>query len=168
MPPVFHDIIQIDTVHNRIHKGEMFQADFVNLALANDAEHEMLVRVPAGEATHLRFLASLGGDGRAQIFVGPTLTADGAVVTPVNRNTFKGASSILVFSGPTVTADGTAMSDLIIPGGSGGNASGGKAGSFEEWILEPGDYLFKLTNKSGGNAVAGIALDFYEPGDIGG
>ena len=100
-------------------------------------------------------------ESRVEIAVaGDTLTAH-------NRNRFSSnVSSIVVTSSPTLgTDDGTQLATAVIPGGTGGNATGGISGSFEEWILKTNEsYLFRLTNISGNTKAVMLQLDWYEPG----
>ncbi len=158
-------LIVIDAVHNNIHQGIMFQSDLVDLILADDASLDLLIRVIANTSAHMRFHAAIGGDGQAFMYEDPTTSADGTPVARNNRNRFSSnTSDTLIFSGPTVTGVGDLLPTGIIPGGGAGTPGiGGQIGSFEEWMLAPADYLFKLTNKSGGAQPASVALDWYEP-----
>jgi hypothetical protein len=57
------------------------------------------------------------------------------------------------------------ISDHLVPGGTGGNSSGGIAEPFAEWILKADeDYLIRLTNSAGGAKDLGLQIDWYEPG----
>lgn len=157
-------LVIIDAIHAAIHKGLMYQSDVVNETLGDPGNLDVLVRVPAGKAAHLRSQASVGGNCRLFMYQGPTVTDDGTAVARHNRNLFSSnESNTLVFSGPTTSALGTLLPDGIIPGGIKGAGSGAQAGSFEEWVLPPGDYLVRLTNISGGVQPVSIALDWYEP-----
>lgn len=156
-------IVNIDIIHNRIHRGQFFSVDFLNIALADDAILEMLIRVPAEKSAHTRVLAEVGGDARQTFLENPTITDDGASLTPINRNRFSSlATDILLFSGPTVTVDGTVLQDTIIAAGRGPLSGGGGGGTFEEYVLNPGDYVYRVKNISGNVQPASIQIDFYE------
>jgi len=155
-------LVFIDTIHNRIHRGQFFSLDNFNSALANSGTIDVLVKVTTG--VHVRAIASAGGDARFQLFEGTTVSANGTPATPVNRNRFSALTAVTqFFTGPTITADGTALLDTLLPGGTGGIFSGGGGGqTFEEFVLAPGNYLLRLTNISGSTQPANVQIDFYE------
>ncbi len=156
----------VTAIHKRVHDGGMFQLDRVVEAVADDGTIELLVQVPAATQVHLRFAAAAAGDARISIFEGTTFSDAGTAMTAVNRNrvpTISTPGSVVTHT-PTVTGDGTELSDVLIPGGSGGNASGGTDDGFQEWILAAStDYLVRLKNISGGAAHLGLQLNWYEP-----
>lgn len=155
-------VVVIDTIHDRMHRGQFFTAGLVNLALANNGTLELLLRVSTG--AHVRFAANNGGDARVQLFENATFSDPGSAVTRVNRNRFSSKTAkTLISSAPTISDDGDSIFDKVLAGGSGFFfTSGGELGSFEEYILSPGDYLFRLTNLSGSTQPADLQLDFYE------
>ena len=162
---VSKNLVFIDIIHHHIHDGDMFQADRLEEGVANDGTVEMLIKVPAGGVAHASFTAQAGGDARLQLFEGPTITADGTPVTPVNRNrTSTKVSAVSVFHTPTTSAAGTPLPDKLIAGGSGGNSAGGQTEPFAEWNLKADeDYLFRITNISGVAQNIGLEVDFYDP-----
>lgn len=162
--PFSGHLVVIKSVHHWMHQGKFFQADYVDEALADDGTMELLVRLDAGEGGHMRFRASIGGDGRLQLFEGPTVSSAGTGLTVFNRNRrSSNAADISVYHTPTTSDDGDALSDEIIPGGGIFFSAGGKQDSFEEWILMPStDYLLRLTNISGAAQPASISADWYE------
>lgn len=157
-------LVTMDEIHAKIHKAELFTASAAT-SLAGDGILEQLIRVPSG-ATHMRFLGTVAHQMRAQLFEGPTTTADGTPLPAFNRNRFASDTTLTeIYLGPTVTVDGTTLMDFFIPGGNKQTASGGQGSSFEEWILSPGDYLVRISNNIVNPAAAGwisIVLDFYE------
>lgn len=159
-------MVNLDAVHHRVHNGEMFQVDLVDLVLADDGVLAMLVTVPEGGSAHMRFAAQAGGDAHIELFENPTVTVVGSAAAEVNRNRRSALTAdVVVTTGPTTTADGTALASLVIGGGSGGNSAGGGVDSFEEWVLKADEqYLFRVTNVAGGIKPVGIAIDWYEPG----
>lgn len=154
-------LVVIDTVHDRIHRGQMFSASFVNAALGSAGTLEVLL-VVTGDA-HLRLKGSSGGDGRLQIYEGTTVSANGAALSLPNRNRGSALSTTLAaYSGPTITADGTLLYDTIIPGGSGNFSGGGSGGFLEEFDLVAGNYLIRLTNIAASAEPCSINVDVYE------
>lgn len=162
-----HGLVITDSVHHMIHKGLMYQSDRLVPALANDAAIEILIIVAANTSAHMRFQAAIGGDAEVKLFENTTVTGNGTQIVGVNRNRFMAsrAATTLTYHTPAVSDDGDPLSPGVsIPGGGGGTPGvGGQVGSFEEWILNPGNYLMQLTNTSGGSQPASVALDWYEP-----
>lgn len=160
-------IINIDTIHARVHAGQMFQADYMATGVANSGTIEMLVKCPVGSVVHMAFEVGAGGDAKLELFENPTVTVDGTSIAATNRNRRSSlVANATVFHTPTTTADGTALipHGILVPGGSGGNSAGGQNEGFAEWVLKADeDYLIRLTNVSGTAQALGIELEWYEP-----
>lgn len=158
-------LVTMDTRHNRIHRGQMYEYTEVDAALANAGTIELLLVLTAG--AHMRFASVAGGDARVQLYEGTTVSANGTQRTAQNRNRFSSNTpDMAIYFSPTITGDGTLISDGILPGGIGGLFSGGGSSDiFEEWILGPGNYLLRLTNISGGAQPCSVQVDFYEDSD---
>ena len=158
--PLGNEQVVIDTVHQRIHDGRFYTTSLIDLVLENNADLEILVRVV--DAAHFRPNMALSGDAVGALYAGPTTSDDGSALTIQNRNQFSSrAATTLAFSGPTASAPGVVLDQAVMPGGSGPFAVGSDEG-FGEWILDPGDYLVRLTNKAGATKPASIQLDWYE------
>lgn len=141
--------------HSRVHRGQMFSVDTVDLTLADAGVIDILMRVPAGKTAHLKSFIGIGGDARLEIFENPTTSADGSAQTVVNRNRASAiTSNVLVFEGPTVGGTGTKIGDLIVPGAA--------VPPDGEFVLDENDYLFRLTNLSGAEKKANLRINFYE------
>lgn len=164
--PFTEHLVTIDTVHARVHAGEMFQADWVEEGVVNDGPIEILIRVPAGGGAHMAFSGEAGGDARFYIFEGPTITENGEAIVPINRNRrSSNVTTVTAFHTPTLTNDGAQLSNILVAGGSGGNSAGGDNESFAEWILDADqDYLVRLVNISGTAQNLGLEIDFYQAG----
>jgi len=157
-------LILIDTVHARIHAGQFFTVNHLNLALADNATIVFLIRT-GSRVAHARPFAVVGGDAQFEIFEGPTVTVDGAAQTVVNKNRLSSnTAETLVFLTPTTTGDGTELDDHLIVGGVGPVQSIGSEGSFaHEWDLNVNtEYLLRLTNRAGAAQPAHLQFDFYE------
>ena len=154
-----------DIIHDRVHQGTVFTANHINLAAINNEFIDMLVRVPANWSAHLRWQGSVSGDALGTMFNGPTVTDDGTPITPINFNGFSTLTpKVLIFHTPTVADPGApVLENIYIPGGAHGQSHGGQGGSFEEVIIPPGDFLGRLTNISGNNAIIQIIVTWYEP-----
>lgn len=153
-----------DEIHTKIHNGEFYTVGTAK-EIAGDGVADFLIRVVSG-AAHVRFLGTVAHNMLASLYERPTTSADGVPLTVFNRNRFSSnTATMLVFVGPTVTDPGTSLIDYFIPAGDKQTASGGTGSSFEEWILNPGDYIVRLSNNIISPAASGYAsliLDFYE------
>lgn len=152
----------------RIHEGITWLASDIEVALADATSIKLLIRTPADLEVHMAIGFAVVGDFTYQFFEAPTTSADGAALTPVNRNRRFGTSSnTLVFRDPTVSANGTLLRELAFPGGQRNNATLG-GGSGTEWILKPStDYLIDLLNLSGSASLASVEVNYYEVTDGG-
>jgi hypothetical protein len=158
-------IIVQDEVHTSVHKGILFHAGRFVVALAADATIVLLIQVAAGQSAHMRFGLAAGGDTEVELFEGPTFSAAGTTITPLNRNRFSSnTAQTTITHTPTTSADGTELAHTMMPGGTGpAQSPGDTGGSFSEWILKTGeDYLFRVTNRSGAAQPTSLSLDFYE------
>lgn len=159
------NLVFIDTVHWRIHEGQMFSADVFDPALANAAFLQVLVQVPSGLFAHVKSSFNSGGDALGHLYENTTFSAAGSVVTGFNRNRASSKiHTITITEAPTITSKGDPLPRIFIPGGGGlPFASGGGADFFNEFILPEGIYLVELENISGSPSTASIQIDWYEP-----
>lgn len=157
-------LITHDTVHHHIHHGHAFTSGFSDEDLAAAASVELLVRVAATKTAHVRLNMASEATARVLLFEATTTSADGTPVARLNRNRGSATTATtLVFEGPTITGDGTELLNVLLPGGSGGNASGTSGTSAFEWILDPADYLVRLTNEDASAKDVTLQLNWYEP-----
>jgi len=158
-------VLAINQVHHQIHKGTFRTISAVMEGLADGAFVRVLIRVAPDVRMHVRLAGTTSANMIGRLFEDPLTSADGTGILSHARNRYSSvATTTLCFTGPTVTSTGTKLVETFIPGGSGGNAVGGSASSFEEWVLTDGDYLAEIENISGNNnQIAGLTLDFYEP-----
>lgn len=161
-----HAVATMSDIHAHIHAGEMFASSSLDLAIANNASIDVLVRVASGGSAHLRPTIGVGGNTHTFIYEDPTISADGSAISRINRNRFSlSTSNTLVFSGPTVTDVGDLLAETFTPGGGVFIASGSSQQLFEnEWVLSPGDYLIRATNISGSAKAMSIFTEWYEDG----
>jgi hypothetical protein len=162
---VSHGLIQVDTTHARIHQGVYFSIGLTNLALADNASMNCLLRTGVN-GVHMRPSGVAGGDARFFVFEDTTTSADGTEGFATNRNRISSFTHKLrIFEGPTITADGALLDEHLIIGGTGRTFSiGGASGLTNEWMFQKNSvYLFRLTNISGAVQPVNLHLDFYEP-----
>lgn len=151
-------------IHAYIHDGRFYIASYISLSLANNAELDILIRVT--DVMHVRPFVSSSGESIVDFYEGSTFSAVGTELDAINRNRFSPrAATTSIFHTPTITDVGSILlSQTLMPGGQGGNATGGSGASdFEEWILAPGDHLFRITNIGGAAKNVSMQLNWYEP-----
>ena len=156
----------IPTVHHEVHEGDMFTSSFIAQALADDATLELLLRTGATKFVHLTFFASCGGDAEIALLESVTVNSSGVQMNERNNKRTENDNAELVVSHTPTTVGGIFLLEAILPGGTGGNASGGLLRQDTEFILkQSADYLLSLTNRSGAAKPAGIVINWYEEGD---
>jgi hypothetical protein len=154
-----------DINHVRLHEGRAFYAYHLNgdaNQLADNASINIAAAWAAGKYPHLVFDVACGGDAEFTIYENATVTG-GTSFTAINRyrsSTNTSSSAILV--NPTVTTTGTALTGEFLPGGSGGQAGGAVAFSFQYVLAPLTTYLFRLTNRSGQAHMAHLMIEWYE------
>lgn len=153
---------QIDAVHQAIHLRGMYTISRTALAVANNGYHDIHVIPPAGYEAHLRFLIVTEGKAYLKTYLGTTYTVPGTAIIPFNRATNGDATTLLAYHTPTINVLGTLRGDDMIPGGTGGNASGGNiSGEFESVISPLSDVLFRVQNVKGTAGDLNIILNYY-------
>jgi hypothetical protein len=158
-------LVIADVNHVRLHEGRAFYVYYLNgdgNPLENDASIDIAIAWASGKTPHLVFDVNCGGDAEFTIYEGAVVTG-GTSFTAINRyrpSTNTSASAALI--NPTVTSVGTALTGEFLSGGSGGQAGGAAAFSFQ-YVLSPlTTYLFRLTNRSGQAHMAHIMIEWYE------
>lgn len=176
MDPYAHAQTMISEEHRMIHDGFMFDASGIEATVANAGTLDLLIKVPAGYFPHVTLVEFQPSDAALQVdfFEGTTVSADGSAVNTRNHNragTPNDSPNTTIFQDPTVTADGTNLHTRHIPdpGGPPGRDSGQLvAGGDVEWVLGhptlAKNYLWRLTNNSGGAITCGYHINFYEIG----
>ena len=158
-------LIVADINHVRLHEGRAYYVYYLNgdaNQLANDASINIAVAWASGINPHLVFDVNCGGDAEFQIYEGAVVTG-GTPFTAINRHRSVGSTSqSAALINPTVTSTGTALTGEFLAGGSGGNAGGAAAFSFQYVLAPLTTYLFRLTNRSGQAHMAHILIEWYE------
>lgn len=167
-------LITITEVHDRIHNGEQWTINRLNLANPNNGI--IWVRIRTGDLpAHVSIMFTNGGDGSFRTWSGTTnyatdgTAADGINMTLFNRNPAEAVTllSTITFD-PTFTVANTPNGTLRglrgIPGGSGGTATGNTQGAGElESVIRPNsDFLCALQNLSGQTRISEIVIEIYE------
>ena len=153
----------IDTLHARVHAGEIFDVDFIDETFTNAEVRNIGITALDGVSIHMRFGVSAGGDTRLQLYEDNTLSA-GTPLTPQNANRESDKTTLVTFvNGPTVDVLGNLIREAILAGGTGGNANGFNLSPSQEIILKSNtQYLLGVKNVSGSSTVLSLNLQFYE------
>lgn len=154
-----------DINHVRLHEARAYYAYFLNGSankLANDASINIAVAWATGKTPHLVFDVNCGGDAEFTIFENATVTG-GTSFTAINRyRPSANTSESAILINPTVTNTGTQLTGEFLGGGSGGQATGSAAFSFQYVLAPLTTYLFRLTNRSGQAHMAHVMIEWYE------
>jgi hypothetical protein len=161
--------VVIDSVHEEVHEGKFFSGGYYNSSVANNAAIDLLVQSSSAHYTHVKMRVAGGGDMTVQIYENATFSSAGTSVTMTNHNRASSKSfSGTVTHTPTITGTGSQINGTsYIPGGpSGGGAGSAHAGSDfsynNEFILDKSkNYLFRITNVSGGAIKMSAAIEGY-------
>ena len=164
--PIHLRNITIDTIHQKVHEGRLFSGGYYNASVNNGATLDILFQTDATYIFHGIANVSVGGDATMQMFEGVTFSAAGTPITMSNHN--RTSAKVLgggAYHTPAITGTGNQMNGTIyIPGGSGGNSSGGKGGFEQEYVLAAStNYLLRITNVSGVAAKMGAIITGYIP-----
>ena len=176
LDPLVKSIPVTDTFHHLGHEGKVYIHSDRHNGIADAANFDMLIRIPAGNAdrqVHLRFnyvgKAITGTlDADVKLYEGVTVSADGTPEAIVSTNDAVVLStSVTMYAGPTVTDLGNLKAWTMMVGEKKGASS--KEQSVPEYILAPNgasarDYIIRLTNNSGGAMDVVNAIFFYDSG----
>lgn len=163
-----------DTFHHLGHEGKVFIHSDRHSGIANGANFDILIRIPAGNANrqiHMRFnyigKANTGTlDIDVILYEGITVSADGAPEDLISTNdAIVKSTGVTMFSGPTVTDLGNPKAWTMMAGEK--KSASSKEQTVPEYILAPNgtsarDYLMRATNNSGGTVDIVNALFFYD------
>ncbi len=170
-------LVVVTDGHTHIHEGKMFEADIVNLNMANAATEVFAFRTGAGPLrAHMliQFVTLIGG--HVDLIEGPTWDAQtGTLVSIVNR--LRGSTNIsfleenqaqagFVASGnlirnPNTLAGGLIVHDVYAFGER--NKFSAESRDTTEWMLDPDtDYAIKFTADGGPTNMMQMSLVWYE------
>jgi hypothetical protein len=160
---IVNALVTITTSHHEVHEGEMFVSTYFIETLADNAKLEMLLRAGANEC-HLFWAAAAGGNATLEIIDRVTVTDPGMALSEENLHRASGNLPLATtFHTPTVAAGDTILGPVLLPGGTGGNSSGGILRTDTEIIVAANsDIYFDLTNIAGNNQPASLLIEWYE------
>ncbi len=174
--PLVKSIPTTSTFHHLGHEGKVFIHTDRHDGVANLATDDILIRIPAGDAArqvHMRWSykgKALTGtlDADVVLYKNTAVSADGTPHTIVSTNdAVVKSSGVLMFHNPTVTDIGDELVHSAMIGDNKGTAS--EDINVPEWVMAPDgaserNYVFRVTNNSGGVLNYIPALFFYDTG----
>lgn len=174
LDPLVRSIPTTGTFHHLGHEGKVFIHGERHDGVADAANFDMLIRIPAGNAArqvHFRFHYSAKAntgtlDVDVMLFKNTVVSADGSEETIVSTNdAVVKSTGVLMFSGPTVTDVGDYATSVNMFGEK--KSAGSEETAVPEWVMAPvganeRNYLMRLTNNSGGTIDFNHALFFYD------
>ncbi len=170
-----------DTFHHLGHEGMVFIHSDRHMGIADEANFDMLIRIPAGNAdrqVHMRFhyvaVVAAGGtlDVDVTLYEGVTVSADGNSEPVISTNdAVVKTSGVLMFEGPTIDNEPADLGNFKTAGFITGEkrATSSVEQNVPEWVLAPNgasarDYLLRATNNSGAAVDINNAIFFYDSG----
>lgn len=166
--PVANGVVQIDAFHARIHEGTAWSWSKRFEGIANDGIIDVVLTV---NTNALHFNGFLEGSGKASIdFVNVGSFTGGTSLGAVNRNFFKSqASQADVLYSASINVVESVIIETLFGSAAGeeNGAGAGNTGGFNEFIMGPGTYGFRITNTSGASADYAVQFQWYEPRNAG-
>jgi len=165
--PISNVPVVIEYEHHQVHEGEQHGYSNLTSSLASGSSKDFRVNVPAAldtiyEAPHMIFEVITTLEAEAYIYEDMTYTVGngGTARTPHNRNrlAYLTTPATTIYEDPTPATTGT---NLWIGLTGSSNKAGSGARSLTEWVLKPGDYLFRVTSRAAGCKVL-VRLEWYE------
>ena len=155
--------VTIENPHRKVHDGELYEIYHYDATLANSASINISTPNPVGTLMHLTFDGGCGGDALLELLEGATVTGgDAAVARSMHRDYDDSAISFVTDT--TLGGTPTTLVAQFLPGGQraqAAGASGGTRGGLE-WITDSTkSYAVRITNLSGAEKPASIAVNFY-------
>lgn len=164
----FNHSVEMEVHHAHIQAGRVFSVSDVKTGVADNGTFDMLIRVASGYQAHCMLELTAGGAAIVQFYESPFVNAAslGTSLPARRRNRAKTNTVVSsMFKDPFINAAslGTRLFNEYLPGGSQGQTAGSGRPEVDEWILAPGlDYLYRVTNVSGGVAALSFLTQFYE------
>jgi len=155
----------LDISHQRLHEGRAFYAYKFHASddkLSNNGFATIAIACAEGCELHMLVEAECGGSAEFYWYE-ESAVSSGTSFTALNRKrSSTNTSDTAVLINPTIDTAGTLLLAKAIPGGSGGNASGGAGWAFEYVLKDLTTYVFRLKNVSGQSREAHLLLEWYE------
>ena len=157
----------IDIVHQRIHEGVSYVANYYQSAIPNNEFRRIRIKSDKKNA-HLLIEFTTTAKFTFKSYSGTTYTANGTIADGTNLTVFnrvigQNNRDALVYHNPTVNVLGTLRGSQVIAGGTGGNAPGASGASRHETIIPAGqELLLVFQNTSGQANDLTVILDWYE------
>ena len=165
--PISNVPVVIEYDHHQVHEGEQHGYSNLTNSLASGSSKDFRINVPATldtvyEAPHMIFEVITTLEAEAYIYEGMTYAVGngGTVRTSHNRNRLGTPVTAATKIYEDTTPD-TLGTNLWIGLTGSANRAGAQGRSLTEWILKPGDYLFRVTSRAAGCKVL-IRFEWYE------
>lgn len=155
-------LVVADEYHTRIHLGQFFTSSYIDLAFTNGEVANVVLELASGTA-HIGFRAVADVNTLFQVYSDPAYSG-GTPTTPVNHDRLSDkVSAVTQIQLPTVTDPGDYVENWLAIGGSGGSRGGGGTDVEHEFIIGPGNYLFRATNLTSNAGLLHVHFNWYEP-----
>lgn len=142
-------MVQTDQPNVMAELGRMFSFEYSSDDVDILTPVLILFKTGAKKVKYRTDVSTLGSTVKIELYSGPTVSANGTEIVPVNYNPTLGIPSplIKIYQGPTVTANGTLAYTRYFLGWSQGATSVGmsKSGAIWRWLPANTNFLAILT-----------------------
>lgn len=150
-------------MHSRVESGDTYVHDSIHLSIANNSILYHLLRT-GSRSVHLKlYHASVTGAPMSmEVSEAPVITSVGTLAAVINKNrVIQKPNTAQVYENTVVTTTGIRLEGDLISGTK--QTGGSQVGIDDEWVFSPNtDYLFMITNSSGGVADISFHIEWYE------
>ena len=151
----------LDTIHRKIHQGEVFTASAPSVTKPDANSHFVAITVPAGVVAHVSLSVYVDGDCELQFNQNPGGLTGGNLLASINRNRASAnTADITVVDVPEIFTTGFQLSRRLVPGGSPPSSNGQFSPAFE-WICPEAEYLLNIRS-SGAARTTAAQVFWYE------
>lgn len=153
----------VDDRTRKVRQGEVYYFSHIFSTISSGDSADILLKTGSERVT-ITTATAVGAESEIRIYEGVVITDDGTLLQPVVRNRNSSSTySSEVYHTPTVSTLGTVLSESYFPAGVKNKEVGSSGEATAIWILKPNEnYLFRVTNTSGGNEVVAISGDVFE------
>jgi len=155
-------ICVLDIAHHEIHQGDFFTTDYTKDTSSGGTANILLVVPTATEEVHIIYRVNTELEAEITMYEGSTVTGSPTelVIYNKNRNSIQ-TSRCRAYADANVTVNGTLLRTVHIGTQTAGTKVGGETRETDEWILKPGNYIFKVTNATTSANQVSIILNWY-------
>ena len=162
-------LIGIASDHHEIHSGSSYRGGAAGTITANATMNVAILTPASGKQLHVTLEITTANSAQASFYENPSITSNGATITPrnANRNLPDSSSSQIMLKDSTVNISSAVTLGTRHIGSAGANPSntslGGAVGTRGEWVLKENTwYVLSVTDTSGSSQEVFLRMEWYE------